>query len=135
MHPYIALRIFTNSKCLLFSYLTYGMYSGLTSHITYTNSSLIITSKNLPAGSSVCRKAPGTSKMATSICSVASITRVYISASVEHVGEYTLSSGFRYFLCLMPFAQVLPLLFPQFFSLIKFTDSNFFLSSGVSQSG
>ena len=80
------------------------MYSGLTSHITSTKSSLIRISKNLSDGSAVCRKSTGTSKMDTSLCYIASITKVAISASVEHVGEYTISSGFRYLICLLPFA-------------------------------
>ena len=134
MHSYISLRIFTYSNFLPLSYLAYGFYSRLTSHITYTNSFLIITSKKLSAGSVVCRKALGTSNIATSICYFAYITQVFISNSVGNVGEYTLSSGFRYFLCLLPFAQFLPLIFPKQFSLIKFTNSNFSLSYAVSPS-
>ena len=103
MHPYKTFRIFTYSKFLPFSYLTYGMYSGLTSHTTSQNSSLIQSSKKVSAGSAVFRKPPVTSKMATSFCYIASIPRVAISASVEHVGECKLSYGFRYLICLLPF--------------------------------
>ena len=112
------------------------MYSGLNSHVTYKKSSLIRISRKLSAGSAVCRNPPGTLYMSTYLCYIISKTKVFISDLVENVGEYTISSGFRYFLCFLPFAHVLTLIFPQSFSLIKFTASNvFFLYSGVSLLG
>ena len=83
---HIKLLEYLRTVCSPFLYLTYGKHSGLTSHITSTNSSLIRISKNLSSGSPFCRR-----KLAHQII------KVSISDLVEHVGECMLSSGLDIF--------------------------------------
>ena len=73
------------------------------------------------------------SQIAMSHFSVASMASVVVNDSVEYVGEYVDSSGFRSLCCLLPSAQDLPFIVPQHFSLvIRFTASRvFFFCNGV----
>ena len=58
-----------------------------------------------------------------------------INYSAEYIGEYTESSSFKYLLCQIPFAHVIPLIFPHSFSFIRFTaSSDFFISSLLNSS-
>ena len=113
-----------------FSYITFGLCSVFISHMISTDLSFSFKRTCLSRGISACKYAPGTSKMATSLLSCASMAKVVRSASKDTVGEDIDSSSLMYIFCLLPFAQVRPFIFPFLFSFIKFTASNaIFLSS------
>ena len=96
------------------------MKSGFTSLIRSTNSPLILNRIRLPSsfGIFACRYAPGTSKLATSLPSYASMISEVMRPSRDTVGKAILSFSLRYKCCLLPFAQVVLLFLPFFFPLL-----------------
>ena len=78
------------------------------------------------SGILVCNYAPGTSNVATSISSYVSISNVVNSVSSNTVGDAIISPLLKYFICLFPFAHVIPFMVPSLFLFIIFTSSRAF---------
>ena len=100
----------------------------------YKNSSMMRNNIRLSSGISVWRYDTSTLEPATSRGSIVSINSVDIKDSVDHVGEYTDSYSFKYLFCQLPFAHIIPLIFPNFY-LVRFAVSSaFFLYSLLNSS-
>ena len=87
IQPYIALSTLKYKNLFPCSYLTYYLYSLFMSHMMSTKCQRSFSIMFLSAGISVCKYAPGMSKVATSRSSCESITRVMKSDSRDTVGD------------------------------------------------
>ena len=100
------------------------LYSGLKLHMISTNYPLSFIMTLFYSVISAYKYNPGTSNIATYSFSIASITSAVISGFVDTVGDYMFSLSIRNRFCLLLSGNVLPLIFPLIFLLIKFTASS-----------
>ena len=128
MHPYMDLKRHRYRTFWPLSYLILALCYGFISHMISTKRPRKFHKIVFPSGILACKYSPGTSNVATYLSSYISIINVLNSVLIITVIGAILSPSIKCRFCLLPFAHVIPFIFPYLFSLLYLPHPATFLS-------